>query len=166
MNIRNACFALAATVLMVWACEPSDPAPHNDSIRAEELSADLHFLAGDGMRGRLVGTSEIERAAEFIAARFDSLGLEPAGEDGSFFQPFELNWFSLGDGNRLRVEGGGFTGRSREPGDGFYPLNFSASTSASGELAFAGFGITRAPPVIRRLRRSGRLGEDRVGSGA
>ena len=141
MNIRNACFAPAAAVLMVWACEPSDPAPRNDSIRAEELSADLHFLAGDGMRGRLVGTSEIERAAEFIAARFDSLGLEPAGEDGSFFQPFELNWFSLGDGNRLRVEGGGFTGRSREPGDGFYPLNFSASTSASGELAFAGFGI-------------------------
>ena len=141
MKIRNACFALPAAVLMVWACEPSDPAPHNDSIRAEELSADLHFLAGDGMRGRLVGTSEIERAAEFIAARFDSLGLEPAGEDGSFFQPFDLNWFSLGDGNRLSVEGGGFTGRSREPGDGFYPLNFSASTSASGELAFAGFGI-------------------------
>ncbi len=126
---------------MVWACEPSDPAPHNDSIQAEELSADLHFLAGDGMRGRLVGTPEVEQAADFIAARFDSLGLEPAGEDGSFFQPFELNWFSLGDGNSLRVEGSGFDGRSRRPADGYYPLNFSASASARGELSFAGFGI-------------------------
>ena len=60
MKIRNACFALPAAVLMGWVCEPSDPAPHDDSIQAEELSADLHFLAGDGMRGRLVGTPEIE----------------------------------------------------------------------------------------------------------
>ena len=141
MNARNASFALAVAVLSVWACEPSDPVPFNDSIQAEELSADLHFLAGDGMRGRLVGTPEIERAADFIAARFDSLGLEPAGEDGSFFQPFELNWFSLGEGNSLSVEGSGFDGRSRRPGDDYYPLNFSASASASGELAFAGFGI-------------------------
>ena len=141
MNARHTWFTLAAAVLMVAACEPQDPAPFNDSIQAEELSADLHFLAGDGMRGRLVGTPEIERAADFIAARFDSLGLEPAGEGGSFFQPFDLNWFSLGDGNSLSLEGGGSDGRTRRPGDGYYPLNFSASAAARGEIAFAGFGI-------------------------
>ena len=141
MKTHQTSLAFLAAVLMVWACEPPDPAPFNDSIRAEELSVDLHFLAGDGMRGRLVGTPEIARAADFIAVRFDSLGLEPAGADGSFFQPFDLNWFSLGAGNELRVEGGGFSRRARQPGDGYYPLSFSASTSARGELAFVGFGI-------------------------
>jgi hypothetical protein len=141
MKAHKASYAFAAVVLTIWACAPSDPAPFNESIQAEELSVDLHFLAGDGMRGRLVGTPEIAQAADFIAARFDSLGLEPAGEGGSFFQPFDLNWFSLGAENSLRVEGGGFAGRSRTPGDGYYPLNFSASTSASGGLAFAGFGM-------------------------
>ena len=141
MRDHHASYTFVAVVLTVWACEPPDPAPFNDSIQAEELSADLHFLAGDPMRGRLVGTPEIAHAADFIAARFDSLGLEPAGEDGSFFQPFDLNWFSLGAGNTLRVEEGAFGGRSRHPGDGYYPLNFSASATATGELAFVGFGI-------------------------
>ena len=141
MRAHQASYAFVAVVLTVWACEPPDPAPFNDSIQAEELSADLHFLAGDAMRGRLVGTPEIARAADFIAARFDSLGLEPAGEDGSFFQPFDLNWFSLRAGNTLRVEEGGIGGRSRLPGDGYYPLNFSASATVTGELAFVGFGI-------------------------
>ena len=93
------------------------------------------------MRGRLVGTPDIERAADFIASRFDSLGLEPAGADGSFFEPFDLAWFSLAKENTLTVNGDGFNGRSRGIGEEFYPLNFSATASAEGELTFAGFGI-------------------------
>ena len=39
-------------------------APFNDSIRVADLRADLFFLAGDGFRGRLVGTPENALAAE------------------------------------------------------------------------------------------------------
>ena len=133
--------ALVATTLLSSACNLSDDPPYNDSITAEELSADLHYLAGDEMRGRLVGTPDIERAAEFIASRFDSLGLEPAGADGSFYEPFDLTWFSLAGENHLTVTGEGFAGRPQDIGEEFYPLNFSATAVAEGELTFAGFGI-------------------------
>lgn len=33
-------------------------APGNDSISKDQLKADLYFLAGDGLRGRLTGTRE------------------------------------------------------------------------------------------------------------
>ena len=141
MRKRTALHALVAGSLLMCACDLSDDVPYNDSITAEELSADLHYLAGDEMRGRLVGTPDIERAAEFIASRFESLGLEPGGEDGSFYEPFDLAWFSLAGESQLTVTGEGFTGRSRGIGQEFYPLNFSATASAEGELTFAGFGI-------------------------
>ena len=95
MSNQTTLRAFAAAAMLTSACDLSEEAPRNESITAEELSTDLHYLAGDDMRGRLVGTPDIERAADFIASRFDSLGLEPAGADGSFFEPFDLAWFSL-----------------------------------------------------------------------
>ena len=53
-------------------------APQNESIRQEDLRADLFFLAGDSMRGRLTDTEENRAAADFIRSRFERLGLKPA----------------------------------------------------------------------------------------
>lgn len=113
-------------------------APFNDAITDTELRADLYVLADDSMRGRLVGTPEIRQAANWVRDRFDSLGLQPAGDSGTYDQRFEMMWFSLGEGNRLAVAG---SGDARRPGEGWYPLNFSATASATGEVVFAGFGI-------------------------
>jgi hypothetical protein len=45
-------------------------------------------------------------------------------------------WFSLGADNRLEVNG-----TAHASGDGWYPLNFSATASAAGDPVFAGVGI-------------------------
>ena len=42
--------------------EPS--APCNESIRQQDLKADLYFLAGDAFQGRLTGTAGNNLAAE------------------------------------------------------------------------------------------------------
>jgi Peptidase family M28 len=141
MNRISGILAVTITGAALWltACA-GDAAPGNDTITAANLSTDLHVLAADDMRGRLVGTPEEARAGDWIRARFEELGLEPAGNAG-FDQPFDLVWFTLGADNRLAISGPGFNGRPLQPGDGFYPLSVSASTSASGLLAFAGFGI-------------------------
>ncbi len=68
-----------------WSPSPSPAlaaqqrAPENDSIRESNLRADLFFLAGDSMRGRLTNTEENRTAADFIKMRFERIGLEPAG---------------------------------------------------------------------------------------
>ena len=43
-------------------------------------------LAHDSMEGRRVATAGEARAARFIAARFREVGLQPAGDSGTFFQ--------------------------------------------------------------------------------
>src|SRR5436190_14609846 len=72
-------------------------APQIESIRQEDLRADLFFLAGDSLRGRLTDTEENRAAADFIRSRFERMGLKGAGPNGSFFQPYNLMRASVGD---------------------------------------------------------------------
>ena len=133
-------FVLVALVSVGLGAQ--ERAPENDSIRKAEMRADLFFLASDEMRGRLVGTPENRLAAEFIKSRFERAGLKPAGRDGSFFQRFNLATATLGDDNEFGVTShDGPTLRLR-PGQDYYPMRFSPSGHSSGDLVFAGFGIT------------------------
>lgn len=129
---------LALALLALPACANSSAAPFNDSITEAGLRDDLYALAHDSTRGRLVGTPGIEKASDWVRARFDSLELGPAGDEGTYDQRFDLMWFSLGEGNALVVSG---AGSERAPGDEWYPLSFSAPAVATGEVVFAGFGI-------------------------
>src|SRR6185436_11490230 len=61
-------------------------APENESIRQDDLRADLFFLAGDSLRGRLTDTEENRAAADYIRSRFERMGLKPAAPGGSYFQ--------------------------------------------------------------------------------
>ena len=73
---------LISLVTAIAAAGPSDKpsAPCNESIRQQDLKADLFFLAGDAFQGRLTGTAGNNLAAEFIASRFERLGLKRMGE--------------------------------------------------------------------------------------
>jgi hypothetical protein len=51
------------------------------------MDAHLRFLASDLLEGRAPATRGGRLAAEYIAAQFQVLGLEPAGENGTYFQP-------------------------------------------------------------------------------
>ena len=130
---------LAALVVLLPACgSPEGVAPQIDSIQESDLRADLFTLSHDSMAGRLVGTPQIDMASDWIRERFESLGLEPAGDGGTFDQRFDLVWFSLGALNRLTVAGAGGV---RAEGTGWTPSNAGAAGSAQGEVVFAGFGI-------------------------
>jgi len=116
-------------------------APFNDSIRLADLRADLFFLAGDGFRGRLVGTPENALAAEWVRSRFERAGLKPGAPDGSFVQHTQLMVATLGDGNRLEVtlaDGALLSLRNEQD---FYPQRFSASGTVKAPVVYAGFGI-------------------------
>src|SRR5713101_1684112 len=122
-------------------------APQNESIRQEDLRADLFFLAGDSLRGRLTDTEENRATADFMRSRFERMGLKPAGPNNSYFQPYNLMVATLGEGNGLDVtaaDGGPSGGAARHlrAGQEFYPHRFSASGRASGTVMFAGFGIS------------------------
>ena len=123
-------------------------APQNESIRQEDLRADLFFLAGDSLRGRLTDTEENRAAADFIRSRFERMGLKPAGSGNAYFQPYNLMTATIGPPtlNSLEVVDGSGLTRQLAVRQEFYPHRFSATGSVSGAIAFAGFGIS-APPL-------------------
>jgi hypothetical protein len=111
------------------------------------MKADLSYLAGDAFRGRLTATPENDLATEFVASRFGRLGLRSVVRDGSFFFRYNLITAKPGTPGKIAVAKGDSENRFTQGVD-FYPLRFSASGRARGNLAFAGFGIV-APDLGR-----------------
>ncbi|HET9948527.1 MAG TPA: PA domain-containing protein, partial [Longimicrobiales bacterium] len=100
----------------------------------EGPAADIRFLADDALRGREVGTPGERCAADYLAARFEEVGLEPAGDQGSWFQTFDIRrGAELGPDNRLVVDG-----RTYALGSEWTPLGYSASASLERELVYGG----------------------------
>ena len=116
-------------------------APFNDSIRQADLKADLYFLAGDGFKGRLVGTPENALAADYVRSRFERAGLKPGAPNGTFVQSTQLMIATLGERNTLAVSLPGGTTLDLKPEQDFYPQRFSASGSVKAPVVYAGFGI-------------------------
>src|SRR5580658_8874215 len=60
------------------------------SIDPEKIRAHVRFLSLDLLEGRGPGTRGGELAAEYIATQFALSGVEPAGDDGGYFQRVPL----------------------------------------------------------------------------
>jgi hypothetical protein len=102
----------------------------------------VQFLASDELEGRGNGTPGLEKAAEYIAKVYKEGGLLPAGDDGTFFQRFMLTTGSqLGPNNKLTLKMGDQTLEAALNKD-FVPFAVGEKTSVTGEIVFAGYGIT------------------------
>ena len=93
-----ACGAQEPTIETPAAPEPEAatellmPLPEQTSadITAEDLAVRIKTLADDTFEGRGPGTPAGEASADWIAAEMSRIGLEPAGDNGSFFQTVEM----------------------------------------------------------------------------
>lgn len=104
----------------------------------------LRYLASDELQGRGNGSLGMEQAAQYLAEEFRRYGLEPAGSDGTFFQSFTITaGQNLGPDNRLRIQGLE-SDREFSIGAEYRLLTYGPNPGVSGELFFAGFGITAA----------------------
>jgi peptidase M28-like protein/PDZ domain-containing protein len=112
--------------------------PYN--ITPESYLAHIKFLASPELKGRLTGTPELNKAADYIAAQFSKAGVQPVR--GSYFQDFVVTATTgLSDDDTLTLRASGHSKELRQ-GTDFVPLNLSANGRASGAIVFAGYGIT------------------------
>ena len=132
--------ALAGTIaaaLTGWTLEPA-PQVSTPTI-AHDLAKHAKYLASEKLTGRGVGTSGIDLARDYIAAEFAKYGLRPGGENGGYFQSFDVAvGVTVQEPTRLRLG-------SEEPlalNQDWVPLGLSASDNIAAELAFSGYGIT------------------------
>lgn len=96
------------------------------------------YLCKDELAGRLPATEGGELAAEYISQKFAQWGLEPAGDDGTYFQSFDFPlWYATAPVN-LALEGGA----PYEYGTDYTIFSYSGSADTTAEVVFVGYGFS------------------------
>lgn len=132
------------------ACGRTPPATSEldkalESIRPGEIRAHMSFLADDLLEGREPGTRGYQLAARYVASQLESMGLSPAGDDGTYYQAVPLRRASLEetDSSLAIVDGEGGSAELRF-GDDYVlsPFFETGVRETRGALVFAGYGIS------------------------
>lgn len=72
-------------------------------IQQEEIKRDLFALADDHFRGREAGTLDELKASAWLAEQARKAGLEPAGDDGTYFQFYSLIRERVSDHSTVKI---------------------------------------------------------------
>lgn len=151
-----------AILVFVAGCAGTEPTGQQDSSVTtdtqtllkfqEEISVDflkshLSVFAHDTMKGRETGTPSEKVAAEYLADQYKKMGLQPAGDENSYFQKFDLNVsksdsvvFTLHQkaGKDKKLVSRSVADQNRVAD--FVRL-FGGTDSLKGDIVFAGFGV-------------------------
>ena len=102
------------------------------------IMAHVRYLSDDLLEGRAVGTPGAHCAADYIAAQFEAIGLEPAGNQDNYFHAFKVRTGTeLGSANRLVVDG-----IAMEVASEWVPSGFSSSADVETRLIHGGYGLS------------------------
>ena len=83
--------------------------PTTAAITPRDLRTRLYIFADDSMRGRAAGTPDNLRGAAYIERELKRLGVEPAGENGTYFQDVPLYSRGLSSRSSITVDGKKFS---------------------------------------------------------
>jgi hypothetical protein len=116
-----------------------------DAIRESNLRANLSFIAGDGLQGRMSLQPGDDAAAEWVAAEFAKASLQPAAKDASgkpsYLQPVPLVEYKADPAATLlsmtRADGSKQQWRASDISSAY-----RENVDVSGGLAYVGYGIT------------------------
>ena len=103
------------------------------------MQAHLEFLADDALEGRRPGTRGGELAAKYIAAQFQRLGLQPAGDSGTYYQRVPI--ITLTPNPTVRIAAptsGDLTYRKDYV---LWSMRNDSLVSLKSDLVFVGYGI-------------------------
>ena len=123
------------------------PRPTVAAITPGDLMTRLYVLADDSMMGREAGTIGNVKGTSYVAAQFRAIGLQPAGENGTFFQTVPLVNRGLAPGVSLTADGAALA-----PGRDFVPI------FQLGQYAFTPTQHAAAAPVVF----GGRIGAETI----
>jgi len=117
------------------------------AISADDLRAEVEFIASDECGGRLTGSPGALRAAQYIATAFKRAGLQPPKGKDHFYQPFGFSAGAEMAPDKCRMEilssAGDQAATPCKLNTDFCPLTFSGNGTAEGEVVFAGYGLVQ-----------------------
>ncbi|OAO03063.1 peptidase M20 [Sphingomonadales bacterium EhC05] len=134
-------FSIAAMMIAspAWAQTPEQPA----EIRADRITQTVKTMTLDQFEGRAPGTAGEDRTIGYLIGRFEALGLEPGGVDGSWTQPVPLLHTTLGKPQILAMSVDGQT-MALDAGKDIYVSTLQPNPMAvveDAEMVFVGYGV-------------------------
>jgi len=124
----------------------ANPPAAISAIREQDLKRDLYTMAGDAMRGREAGTLDEMRASGWVAEQMREIGLAPMGNDGTWFQWWNMRRTRISTGNSSVQVGG----RALALWTEITPAS-NAAADVSGSTLFAGDGSDTTASVSGRV---------------
>src|SRR5215831_15334244 len=134
---------LAALAALPAAFSPREKAAALQ-ISASTLAAHVRFLADDLLEGRAPSSRGDDLAMRYIAATYERLGLRPAGDDGTWYQRFELVGLKSDVTTQMTFRAGGKTLALTHGVDSVIAPGMQKKQSAvqNADVIFIGYGIT------------------------
>jgi len=96
----TAAFAQQAKQPLPLKMEPKKTTP---AITTADLMTRIYRFADDSMRGRMAGSPEAMKGTEYIAGELKRLGLQPAGDSGTYFQNVPFGAQALDSTSSIQV---------------------------------------------------------------
>lgn len=104
-----------------------------DRTLLTKLRTHVSFLSDDKLEGRRAGTKGEKLAREYISAEFNKTGLQPKGDNGSWYQPFDIY-----DGKRVDPSTHLIiNGNDLKLNKDYFPFTFSARSGTEAAVAMA-----------------------------
>jgi Zn-dependent M28 family amino/carboxypeptidase len=129
-----ACNQPPATVI----APPAPTGPALEEITDSYIKAQIKMLSSDSFEGRAPSTRGGTLAAEFLANQLETMGVEPAGENGSYFQQVPIVESTVNRNFTLSVPGRIY--RYHDDVVAFSGVE-RGEVQAQGDVVFVGHGI-------------------------
>jgi len=145
--LRRFAGSLIATVLLVTSAHPNRVAGQQSAagskvsraMSGQVMRAHLEFLSDDALEGRAPGTRGGLIAAKYIAAQFERLGLEPAGDDSSYFHKVPI--VTLTPQPEASISASSSAPLEFKKDYVLWSMHDDSVVSVTSDLVFAGYGI-------------------------
>ncbi len=135
--------AIAFTFLSLILLASNVLAQGNTQLRVDgdRIKSYVAYLSTDEMMGRQSMTPQYQAAAEWVAAQYEAWGLEPAGDNGTYFQRVPI---SRGLTWHTGIPALSVNGTAKSLVEGDFAVNgvSTPATSVEGEIVFVGYGIS------------------------
>jgi Zn-dependent M28 family amino/carboxypeptidase len=151
--MKSAQWAGASALLLLAACSPVSPDSDTDTkrdpealISVSDLQRHIETLSDDSFRGRAPGSEGGQKTLNYLATEMEAAGLEPMGENGTYFQTVTLAEATLSPESRLTIKNGedvvlDTTAETTDEAVFWTKKTASEQSYTDSELVFVGYGI-------------------------
>jgi hypothetical protein len=118
------------------------PGKGAQSITPDELKQWLSYIASDELQGRQVFTEGLGLAGGYIADHLKEWGVQPAGDEGTYFQTVKVLGVSVKRNSSVTVTVNGQS-KTFKDGEGVtFPANAGGKQTITANAEFIGYGLS------------------------